>query len=333
MNPQRVSLFALITLLFISQAKSECTEVYTTGDDEVCHVNLLDLNETCVTFNSSYNIASTTGFGMHPLTGELYIMASIGSNNGDRKLFLLNGFDRTNNNISDYDGTLTELGLYNDSNEKIAAMTFGWGSLDDDYYDISLYGITGAQADHSLYTLNYSSNGDGELMFLADIDISDEGNGMTFDYTRGVNGKIYRLSGNRTLNLLDIEEIDPDSGEILYNDYINATTFGIGTIRSIGYFVENYTFLVDQSEDIYLVNVYDGDDVTSYGSLSGSRKHKGIICTNALIDDTTTTTPPTTTTPDIGTDTDAGVNQFGSTLAFFTTLVVAIRLVMAVMFV
>ena len=61
----------------------------------------------------------------------------------------------------------------------------------------------------------------GALTFKPDIhESSNWWNGIIFDYIRGIeatDGNLYRISRNKTANLLDIKEIEP------LTDYINAT--------------------------------------------------------------------------------------------------------------
>jgi len=45
----------------------------------------------------------------------------------------------------------------------------------------------------------------------------------------------------------------------------------------IGYYKENYLFIIDANERLYALNTQAGN-VTHLTDLSSSRKHKGIVC-------------------------------------------------------
>eukprot|EP01084_Bolivina_argentea_P047142 86844_1 len=254
--------FAFILFTITYQVNSLCDTVYTVGDDEFCTVSLTNFEENCITFNETHNIAATNGLALDPVTGNIYIIASIGTKKGDRKLLHYNPTTRTLNTKATYT-----------SNDKLAGLTATCSG--------ELFGITGSQTDHSMYSVDTY---DGSLSLIADLDVSTKGNGIAYD---PMDDHIYRVGGNNTL---DIEQID-FMGNITSDYYIDD----IDIVRAIGYYKENYLFIIDGNEMLYELDTLSGN-VTYLGDLSNGRKHKGIVCIDyhMFCIQTTTFIPDTT---------------------------------------
>ena len=266
------SLILVHLSVLVDLTSAQCKKAFRGYDEYFCTLDLDSHEESCTEIDDIYY--RTYGLAMHPLNGEIYMATRLDDDYYDERSIIK--FNESDPN--DY----TVIVTYDGSDEYMAGITFGGCENNAPI----LYSVSGAGADYNSATIWKVDLTTGATTTLVTIDDLHE-YGRSIAYSP-YSDKLYLLDRSYNYSSYSSQwhlvELDPnnDYTSTISSDDLNIiATFSRDHFSSSSFYalaiLDEQHILITSSDDLYLVNIDDTDDITCIGDLQYYQT-KGFVC-------------------------------------------------------